>query len=85
MAKYKIEHDRQNCIGCSACAGIDENFWKMDEGDGKSNLVDSKKRDDGWEERDIEEADFPKNKEAADACPVNVIHIKNLENDEKII
>ncbi len=84
MAKYKIEHDRPNCIGCSACAGVEPNFWEMDE-DGKSNLKGSNKRQDGWEERDIEEVDFPKNKEAADACPVNVIHIKDIEKDEKII
>lgn len=89
MPKYKLEHDRANCIGCSACAAVSPEFWTMDEGgDGKSDIRKEKgtiKREDGWEELDIEEKDFAQNKEAADACPVNVIHIKNSETGEKII
>ena len=89
MAKYRIEHDRPNCIGCSACAAVAPEFWTMDEGnDGKSDIKRDKGTkilDNGWEELDIDEKDYAQNKEAADACPVNVIHIKNLETNEKII
>jgi len=79
MAKYKIEHDRTNCIGCSACVGVDGDLWEMGD-DNKSNLKGAKMRDDGWEELDIEEDKHAKAKEAEEACPVNVIHVKNLED-----
>ena len=52
--KYQIQHDRPNCIGCAACAAIAPDFWVMSE-DGKSDIVASKKREDGWEELNIEE------------------------------
>lgn len=82
--KYQIQHDRPNCIGCAACAAVAPDFWVMSE-DGKSDIVGCKKRDDEWEELDIEEKNYQVNKEAADSCPVNVIHIINKETREKII
>ena len=82
--KYIIQHDRPNCIGCAACAAVAPDFWEMHE-DGKSDIVGSKKRDDEWEELDIDEKHFNENKEAADSCPVNVIHIVNKKTGEKII
>lgn len=82
--KYQIQHDRPNCIGCAACAAVAPDFWTMHE-DGKSDIVGCKKRDDEWEELDIEEKNYKENKEAADSCPVNVIHIINKETKEKII
>ena len=82
--KYQIQHDRPNCIGCAACAAVAPDFWTMNE-DGKSDIVDCRKRDDEWEELDINEKNFAENKEAADSCPVNVIHIVNKETGEKII
>lgn len=84
MGKYKIEHDRPNCIGCAACASVNPDFWEMDE-DGKSNIIGGKKLDNGQEELDIEDKDFDSNKEAANVCPVNVIHIRDKEKDERII
>lgn len=84
MVKFKLLHNRPDCIGCAACAAVAPDFWEMSE-DGKSDIKQCKKRPDGWEERDIEDADFHANKEAADSCPVNVIHIKNTETEEDII
>ena len=84
--KYKITHNRPDCISCGACAAIDPDTWKMDEkDDGKADLIGSKRREDGWEEKEIEEKDLEINKESAEACPVNVIHIKKLETDKEII
>ncbi len=82
--KFQIFHDRPNCIGCAACAAVAPDFWTMHE-DGKSDIVGSKKNDDETEELDIDEKDYDENKEAADSCPVNVIHITNKETNEKII
>ncbi len=84
MGKYKIEHDRPNCIGCAACAAVACEFWEMND-DGKSDCLGSTKRQDGWEEKEIEDKDFAQNKEAADACPVNVIHIVDKETKKRII
>jgi ferredoxin len=82
---YKLEHDRANCISCGGCASVHPDRWKMDEKDGKSDIIDSKMREDGWEELDIDEEEFHQNKEAADICPVNVIHITDKEKKERLI
>jgi ferredoxin len=83
--KYKIEHDRENCIACGACAVIAPEFWVLNKEDGKADIVNGSKDDDGYERLDIDEKDFPTNKDAADACPVNVIHILDKETKKRII
>ena len=84
MAKYLIEHDRPNCIGCGSCAAGCPNSWEMND-DGKSDIKGGKHRADEWQELEIDEKDFAANKEAAESCPVNVIHIKKKDTGEKII
>lgn len=83
--KYQIQHDKANCIGCGACAAVSPDFWVMNERDGKSDIVGGKKREDDMQELDIDEKDLQANKEAADSCPVNAIHIINKKTREKII
>ncbi len=82
--KFQILHDRPNCIGCAACAAVAPDFWVMSE-DGKSDIVNSKKRADEWEELDISEKNYQQNREAAESCPVNVIHIIKKDTGEKLI
>ncbi len=84
MAKYRVEHDRPNCIGCGACAAVCDKFWAMSDEDGKS-LLKGAKKEGSLEVLEIDEEDFECMKEAADSCPVNVIHIINKEKDEKVI
>jgi ferredoxin len=81
---YVIRHDRNNCIGCGACVSINPNGWEMEE-DGKSMCIGARKGKDGMFEKDIEEKEFELNKQAADACPVNVIHIVNKKTGQQII
>ena len=84
MAKREIHHDRPGCIACGACAAVAPDYWEMDPVDGKSNLKNSKKV--GEEEhKEINEAEFEPNQEAAECCPVNVIHIIDKETGKKII
>ena len=84
MAEFKLEHDRSNCIACAACWIVSPKFWK--EGpDGKSDIVGSKMREDGWEELEFEEGDKQTNMEAAESCPVNVIHVTNIKENKKLI
>jgi len=83
--KYKIEHDRANCIGCGACVAVAPDHWEMND-DGKSDIIKGKDRkEDGWQEKDISEEEYKENMEAAESCPVNVIHLKKLKDNKKII
>jgi len=84
MAKFLIEYDRPNCIGCGVCAAVAPEFWEMNN-DGKSDIKGGKSRQDGWQELEIGEKSLEANKNAAEGCPVNVIHLKNKETQEKII
>ena len=83
MTKFLLEHDRPNCIGCAACAAVYPKDWEMND-DGKSDIIKGKIRPDGWQEREITEADLEGDKQAAESCPVNVIHLKK-QDGEKII
>ncbi|MBS3111728.1 ferredoxin [Candidatus Woesearchaeota archaeon] len=82
----KLEHDRPNCIGCCACAAIAPDFWEMKE-DGLSSIKGCKEIKENnkilKEEKELTERDFKINLEAAESCPVNVIHI--IKNGKKII
>ncbi len=62
MPKFKIQHDRDACIGCGACAGICPDNWMMAD-DGKSKP----------KKTDLD--DMGCNQQAADACPVQCIKI----------
>jgi len=81
---FKLLHDRENCIGCGACAVIASDFWEMAD-DGKSDIIKGVNRPDKWQERVISEKDVEINKEAAESCPVEIIHIEDEETKEKII
>lgn len=83
MAKYSVLFNRNDCIGCGACTAVSPDFWSMTD-DGKSTLKGSKKTGIN-EEKTIDDKEFSSTKEAAEACPVNVIHITNLSNNQKII
>ena len=82
--KYKLEHNKPECIGCGACVAVAPDHWVMND-DGKADIIKGNNREDGWQEKDISEKDFKENMEAAQSCPVNVIHIKKMKEDEKII
>jgi len=82
---YRIRHDRPNCIGCTACASIEPLFWEMSVIDGKSDIIGSKTGEDGWEELDIGKGDFQLNMDAAEACPVNVIHLIQIGDNKQLI
>ncbi|MFA5108774.1 MAG: ferredoxin [Candidatus Micrarchaeia archaeon] len=63
MSKYKIEFDRELCIGCQSCNRISRNWGLDSEGKAKpANL-------------DVEEADLQHNMEAEKYCPVHAIKV----------
>jgi ferredoxin len=85
MAKYRVEFDRENCIGAGACVATNADWWSIDQ-DGKATLKSST-----FDEQtklwilDIEEADLQKQMDAAGVCPVTVIHITEIATGKKLI
>jgi len=68
----KIVHEREKCIGCGSCAALCPRFFEMAD-DGKAKLLDSEKNAEGNDELEVESIEC--GREAADACPVQIIHI----------
>ena len=65
MVKYKVKQDKNLCIGCGVCVAVCPGNWEMTD-DGKAKPKKS-------------ESDLDCNKEAADACPVNCIHVEEVK------
>lgn len=82
--KWRVEFDRENCIGAGACVAANPDAWSIDQ-DGKATLkgasYDPEKKI-WWVE--IEEADAQKHMDAAGVCPVTVIHVIDPEGNKKI-
>ena len=68
----KIIHEREKCISCGSCVALCSKFWEMAE-DGKSNLKNATKNIKGNYELEVENIEC--NQEAADSCPVQIIHV----------
>jgi len=88
---YKIVYDRSVCIGAAACAAVAPDFWKMAQ-DGKADLVGCKDED-GMQVLIVKESEMTDNmrnvlelnKEAAEVCPVQAIHVYDEETGEKLV
>lgn len=79
MKRYKIIFDRENCIGAGACAAMDPEHFKM-ASDGKADLIGGK--DIGNGKFELETDENQNLVEAAKACPVLVIKIKDETGKE---
>jgi len=77
--KQIIIHFKQDCISCGACAAITPEFWEMDS-EGLAHLKGAKQVQDHWELGIETEEARVSNQEAADVCPVNIIHVKKKES-----
>ena len=79
MAKYKIEFDREVCIGALACTAVAEHLWPRSD-DGKVDLTGAiyNEQTKKWE-LIIDEKDYQISKDSADVCPVEAIKIIKLE------
>ncbi len=76
MVKYKIEIDREGCIGCGACYALDPSHYESDE-EGKSKVVgsetDASNSSGVFEDEGIELV-----REAESSCPVFAIVVTEL-------
>ena len=68
---FSIDHDRDTCIGCGACAALSENWYMEDDGKASVKVVDMD--------------DLGENREAAEVCPVNCIHLLDNKKGKKLI
>jgi len=72
--KFIISQQRKNCIGCGSCAMYSPECWKINDQDGKADLVG------GVEKGMVTVAEvgiehLEENKKAADACPMQIIKL----------
>mgnify|MGYP001994237785 CR=1 FL=1 len=74
MEPTKVQHFKKDCIACGACAAIAPEFWEMDE-EGYADLKGSELHGDHYQLKlkSLEEKTI--NQEAADVCPVQIIHV----------
>jgi len=71
----RIFHYRKKCIGCFYCVEIAPERWKMNENDGKSDLIDSKNNK-GIFMVEVQDWEYEQNQQAANSCPVNCIKVE---------
>jgi ferredoxin len=84
--KYKIVYDRSTCIGAASCVGALPETWSLND-DGKADLADFQTEDGNITQFKIVELDeegLQKEKHAAEVCPVNIIHIFDVETGDQI-
>lgn len=85
--KYKIVYDRPNCTGVLTCAAFYPERWVINKDDAKADLVGGIEdpQQPGTFLLEFTPDEFDRFKESAQVCPVNVIHIYDLETGEKLI
>lgn len=74
---FRVQHDREDCIGCGACVAVCPEYWEM-ASDGKSKLKGTKKNV-------LEVSALGKLLDSAHVCPVKVIHVTDLSTGKKIV
>ena len=80
---YLLEFDRKNCIAALNCTAVHPGGWTVAR-DGKAELVEGK-GDAAKQTKEITEDDFARHLKAAQACPVNVIHIIRKKDNMQLI
>ena len=73
--KFVIIHKREECIGCGACESVNPGNWTLKTDDGLASCV----------RENIDDAELKENMEAADVCPIHIIHIKDNETGKELI
>jgi len=77
--KFKVVIDpRDECISDMACVSICPDVFEMNDDDGKAQIVEK------YRTGSIGEGEIPENlgecaRNAADACPVQIIHVEEVE------
>jgi len=77
--KYKITIDRDQCISDMACVALCPQVFEMNEEDGKSQIVAQYRVGDNLGGGIIPEDLYECAKSGAEACPVQIITIEEVE------
>ena len=72
-----ITLQREKCIGCNYCVELAYDRWRMSKKDGKTNLIGSVNRK-GFHTVKVGDEELDENTNAAEACPVNIIKVKQI-------
>lgn len=72
-----ITHQRDKCIGCNYCVELAYERWRMSKKDGKVTLIGGENKK-GFYTVKVGDEDFDENQRAAEACPVNIIQVKQI-------
>ena len=78
MAKFRIVYDRNNCVAAGPCAAVDSDHFKINQDDGKADLIGGKETSPGIWELDIDSDELAN--QATEVCPAAVISIKKLSD-----
>ena len=73
----RIIHHRAKCIGCGYCVEVASYRWRMNENDGKSDLISSKNKKEIYN-LVVADDEYEDNKEAAELCPVKIIKVEKV-------
>ncbi|MFA5106347.1 MAG: ferredoxin [Candidatus Micrarchaeia archaeon] len=82
MAKITLVHERGNCIGCGACAAIAPGHFQMG-ADGRADMLGCADGSVACLSKEVAGNECAVARQAAQTCPVNVIHIE--ENGKREI
>jgi len=83
MTKYRIEYDRNKCIGAGFCVKVNPKLWKM-ENDNKSILKGGKLKGKNFVAY-VDEKDLKTAKESALVCPSYAINVINMNTGKSIL
>ena len=76
----QIIYQRNKCIGCNYCIELAPNRWKMNKKDGKSVLLGSRNKKEFYI-AEVHDKEYEVNKASAKVCPVNIIRINKITNN----
>jgi ferredoxin len=87
MTKFQIEADLTACQGFGACIELCSIFFEFSNREGKVHIKGGREVKEGNRvvRETLELSNLKCVREAAEACPFNVIQIKDLETGEKVI
>ena len=75
MAKTKVTIDREECISCESCWAVCPEFFQQNTVDSWSEVVEKYRTGGNPAEGEAPADLLAKVQEAADACPVQIIHV----------
>ncbi len=73
----RITQQRIKCIGCGNCVEVAQNNWRMNDSDGKADLIEAKDNK-GFYTIISSDDDFQPNLEAQNICPVRIIKVERI-------